>query len=368
MRTRLAALLLPAALGLTACSSMPLPGGEGMGGYAVTIEFADVLDLVQNSSVKVNDVTVGTVEDISVDGWTAEVTVRVNDDVVLPANSTAALRQTSLLGEKFVALSPPIDVAPAGELTDGSTIPIERTRRSAEVEEVLGALALTLGGGGLEQLRTINTELIDALEGRESDIKDTLGELDAFVTALDAQREQIVDAIEALDALAIDLAKQKDDIGAALEALGPGAEVLAGQQDNLTAALEALKNLGDVGTQVIEASRDDTLGSIEALQPILEQLVAAGDDFPQGLELALSYPFPHNVSDAVQGDFVNLHITLDLDLGSVLGNLFGGKPVDPAPGEGDPNGEEPDTAEPGPGEANPLIGGLAELLLGGLAG
>lgn len=362
---KLALLLLPAALVLSACSSMPLPGGEGMGGYAVKIEFADVLDLVENSAVKVNDVTVGTVEDIAVDGWTAEVTVRVNDDVQLPANSTAALRQTSLLGEKFVAISPPIDVAPEGSLADGAVIPIDRTRRSAEVEEVLGALALTLGGGGLEQLRTINTELINALEGRETDIKDTLGELDTFVTSLDAQREQIVKAIDALDALAIDLAEQKDDIGAALDALGPGAEVLAAQQGNLSAALEALKKLGDVGTHVIEASRGDTLASIESLQPILEQLVAAGDDLPNGLELALSYPFPHNVSGAIQGDFVNLHITLDLDLADVLGNLFGGKTVEPIP---DDEKGTPADEEPGPGEANPLTGGLAELLLGGLAG
>jgi phospholipid/cholesterol/gamma-HCH transport system substrate-binding protein len=186
------------------------------------------------------------------------------------------------------------------------------------------------------------------------------------VTSLDAQREQIVTAIDALDALAIDLAKQKDDIGAALDALGPGAEVLAEQQGNLSAALEALKKLGDVGTHVVEASRDDTLASIESLQPILEQLVAAGDDFPRGLELALSYPFPHNVSDAIQGDFVNLHITLDLDLGDVLGNLFGGKAPDP--GGEDDGGPPAEEEEPGPGEANPLTGGLAELLLGGLAG
>ncbi|GLZ76842.1 ABC transporter substrate-binding protein [Actinorhabdospora filicis] len=359
---KLLAVLAPVALVLSGCSSMPLPGGAGAGGYAVTIEFADVLDLVANSAVKVNDVTVGNVEDIEAEGWTAKVTVRVDEDVKLPANATAALRQTSLLGEKFIALSPPIDVPPAGDLTDGATIPLERTRRSAEVEEVLGALALTLGGGGLDQLRTINTELIAALEGRESDIRDTLNQLDVFVTALDAQRDDIVAAIEALDGLAAELAAQKDDIGAALEALGPGAEVLADQRENLTSALSALGELGRVGTHVVNATREDTLATVRSLQPVLEQLVKAGDDFPRGLELALSYPFPHNVSGAIKGDFVNLHVTLDLDLGNVLSNLFGAEP-EPTPVPGKPAGEK----DPVTGAIDPLVGGLTDLLLGGLA-
>ena len=37
-------------------------------------------------------------------GWVAEVQVAVNSDVRLPANAYARIRQTSLLGEKFVSL------------------------------------------------------------------------------------------------------------------------------------------------------------------------------------------------------------------------------------------------------------------------
>ena len=64
-RLRTPALLIAGALALTGCSfrgaaSFPLPGGVG-GGYDVKIEFTDVLDLVPQSAVKVNDVTVGSV-------------------------------------------------------------------------------------------------------------------------------------------------------------------------------------------------------------------------------------------------------------------------------------------------------------------
>ena len=125
-------------VGVSGCSAydLPLPGGAGTGddSYTVTAEFADVLDLVPQSSVKVNQVTVGSVEDIQVTGWTATVHLRLPRDVVLPDNATAELKQTSLLGEKYVALAAPTDVAPQGRLGQGDRIPLARTSRNPEVE------------------------------------------------------------------------------------------------------------------------------------------------------------------------------------------------------------------------------------------
>ena len=79
---RAAALVLAGAMALSGCqfrgaASFPLPGGVG-GGYDVKIEFSDVLDLVPQSAVKVNDVTVGSVKKIELGpgGYTAVVTAR----------------------------------------------------------------------------------------------------------------------------------------------------------------------------------------------------------------------------------------------------------------------------------------------------
>jgi phospholipid/cholesterol/gamma-HCH transport system substrate-binding protein len=149
--------LLPAGCGLPDLTNLPLPGGAPKGdGYQVTVEFADVLDLVPQAAVKVDDVTVGTVEKISLAGWTARVSLRLGRDVRLPANATAAVRQSSLLGEKYVTVAAPPTGAASGRLAEGDVIPLSRTNRGAEVEEVLAALGLLLNGGGLAQLRTIN--------------------------------------------------------------------------------------------------------------------------------------------------------------------------------------------------------------------
>ncbi|NUR69883.1 MAG: MCE family protein [Hamadaea sp.] len=316
MRRALIAIAL--ALSTAGCQ---LPGGSpATGGFTVSAEFTDVLDLVPQAAVKVNDVTVGSVTGVELHGWTAVVRMRVDDAVKLPDNAIAAIRQSSLLGEKFVDLAAPVE-NPQGTLGDGDVIPLERTKRGAEVEEVLAALGLLLNGGGLAQLKTINTEVGKALGGREADAKGALHELDKFVAALDQQKDDIVRALDALDRLTQQLAAQTDTIGRAVDALEPGLTVLAGQREQLTAALVALRDLGSVGKRVIDQSKADTLASLKALQPTLDQLVRAADALPKGLDMMLSYPFPPNVQKAIAGDYVRLHITLDLDAASILSNL-----------------------------------------------
>ncbi|RZU75632.1 phospholipid/cholesterol/gamma-HCH transport system substrate-binding protein [Micromonospora kangleipakensis] len=351
------AALLPAGCGLPELADLPLPGGAPAGdGYTVTAEFGDVLDLVPRAAVKVDDVTVGTVEKISLAGWHARVRLRIDRAVRLPANATAAVRQSSLLGEKYVTVAAPPTGPASGRLGDGDVIPLSRTTRGAEVEEVLAALGLLLNGGGLAQLRTINQELGKALDGREPDVRDTLRQLDTFIGGLDRQKTDIVRAIDALDRLTGRLDRQRQVVGDALDSLAPGLTVLAQQRAQLTGALTALGELGEVGSRVVDRSRDDTLASVKALQPILEQLARAGDDLPKSLDFMLSYPFPPNVTGAIVGDFVNLSVTADLDAASILANLVAAAPAParPATRPNAPAAPRP----PAAGGTKPSPGGL----------
>ncbi|MCU1693277.1 MAG: hypothetical protein JWM64_2368 [Frankiales bacterium] len=341
--TRSTALLGVAAVVLTGCkfegaASFPLPGGEATGSdaYSVVVEFPDVLDLVKQSSVKVNDVAVGSVSDIELggDGYTALVTVRVKPDVKLPANAHASLRQTSLLGEKFVSLDRPTDEAATGTLHDGDVIPLARTARSTEIEEVLGALSLVLNGGSLEQLQTINRELVAALQGREGKVRDVLTQLDTFVGGLDEQKAQIVRALDGLDRLTARLATQRETLAVALRDIPKGSAVLTAQRQQLVQVLTSLDRLGTVATRVISATQQNTVADLRALQPILGNLAQAGKDLPQALELLTTYPFPKTVDTGIRGDYANLFITADVDLttvGTGLGLPIPGLPSVPLP-------------------------------------
>ena len=314
---------------------LPLPGGAdvGDGPMTVTIEFDNVLDLVPQSSVKVKDVTVGKVKSVEVErqddadgtlGYVAQVEVEIRGDTQLPANATATIRQTSLLGEKFVSLDAPATGAESTLLADGDEISIESTGKSPEIEEVLGALSLLLNGGGLDKLQTITTEVNAALEGREDSVKSLLTQISSFMGQLDANKDDIVAAIESLNELAKGVRREQPKIDLALEELPSALLSLDRQRDDLVRMLQALDDLGDVGVRVIRASKETTIESLRQLQPTLTQLANAGDDLVNSFNVLLTYPFvdevvgrdPQVARNLHMGDYTNLSIELDIDLGN----------------------------------------------------
>jgi phospholipid/cholesterol/gamma-HCH transport system substrate-binding protein len=325
-----AGVLLLAGCGFRGAYSISLPGGADVGddAYSVEVEFLDVLDLVPQSAVRVADVPVGRVTKIELgDDWTAKVTILVNGDVDMPANAVAAIQQSSLLGEKYVELAAPGNDDPEGDLRDDPHIPLERTNRNVEVEELLGALSLVLNGGGLAQLQTINHELGEALEGRESELKSTLDQLTTFIGGLDEQKTEINRALDSANQLAATLAARTATIRNALDTIGPGLDVINQQRDLLVSMLESLARLGDVGTRVIQQSSANTVADLQLLQPILTQLAAAGPNLAGSLQLLLSYPFPDsslsalNYREAQTGGyalFTNMTATVDLNLTNLL--------------------------------------------------
>ncbi|MFB7940054.1 MCE family protein [Streptomyces sp. NPDC004779] len=308
---------------------LPLPGGADLGDhpYTVTAEIADVLSLVPQAAVKVNDVAVGRVTAIELDPatWSARVTLKINGEVRLPADTGARVEQSSLLGEKYVQLVAPASGDTAARpgvrqaaarretgdrLADGAVIPLARTSRNTEVEEVFGALSLLLNGGGVNQLKTITRELNAALGGREPQVRSMLKRVDTLVTNLDAHRGDITRALDGLNRLSTTLAGRKKDVGTVLTDLSPGLKTLENQRGSLITMLRALDTLSGVAVTTVEASKKDMVADLKALAPTLTALADAGADLPGSLQVLLTYPFTDEVLKGVKGDYLNTYLHL----------------------------------------------------------
>jgi phospholipid/cholesterol/gamma-HCH transport system substrate-binding protein len=332
---RLAAALVVCAVTLTGCGfdgiySLPLPGaaGNGKNTYTVSVQFADALDLVPYSAVKVNDATVGHVKKVAIQGRHALVVCQLENRVVLPANSIARVSQTSLLGEKFVEIHSPTAVAPTGRLKNGAVIELASTDTDATVEEVLSALSLLLSGGGLAQLHTIAVELNTALQGHEGTARDLLVRLDTFVSALDAQKTQIVAALERVDRLAGTVKGQEQALTDAVDRMPQALAILAADRKQLTSLLVSLDHLGTVATRVVKSSQTDLLANLKALKPTLTKLAEVGNVIPQSLEAIITYPTADGVQKGYFGDYGNLALTVDVSSASLLKTFT---PASPAP-------------------------------------
>jgi phospholipid/cholesterol/gamma-HCH transport system substrate-binding protein len=166
------------------------------------------------------------------------------------------------------------------------------------------------------------------MQGRESDLRDTLTQLDTFIGGLDSQKAQINRALDSVDRLAATLAGRTATIAKALDTIPDGLAVLNQQHDLLVGMLQSLARLGDVGTRVIHEAGADTVTDLQQLQPVLTQLAAAGPDLANSLDLLLTYPFPASSLTALKyrqdaatggyGLFTNMTATLNLDLRELL--------------------------------------------------
>lgn len=298
-------------------NSLSLPGGEGRGGdaYTVTVDLPDVSNIEPNTRVRVDDVDVGRVTQVEAVNWIARVTVSLNGDVKLPANATARVGQTSLLGSNHIELAGPTDSPPEGRLSDGDTITLERTGIYPTTERTLASLATVLNGGGLGQIQEITTELNKALGGREESFRDLLSRMDTATGELNRQRDNIIAATASLDELAGQFARDRDTLAAAIDSVGPALDVLNAQRDKLIAGLASLDRLSTTSTQLANDSRDDLVANLHDARAVFTSLAASAESLNKSMATAPVFPFTLDAIDqVVRGDAANIIAVVDLTL------------------------------------------------------
>ena len=273
---------------------MPLPGvqGAGPGAFTIQAQMPDVDNIEPNSRVRVGDVNVGTVTKIERQGWHALVTMRLNGDVELPANATAKIGQTSLLGSLHIELAPPTDVAPEGRLHDGSLIPLSSAGMYPTTEQTLAAIALLLNGGGIGNIQDITEALSTAFAGRENDLRSLIEQLDKFVGYLNDQKDDIIAATESLNDLVGQFAEQKPVVDKALQTIPDALAVLRDQRENLSEALAQLGKFSALAADSVNQTKEALVQELKDLGPVLESLANAGPALTRALSFLPTFPFP----------------------------------------------------------------------------
>jgi phospholipid/cholesterol/gamma-HCH transport system substrate-binding protein len=301
--------------------------GHGPGAYSITVDLADVATLPQNSPVMVDDVTVGSVSGIDAvqrpDGsFFAAVKLALDRNVVLPANSTAMVAQTSLLGSQHVELPAPKDRPAVGRLVDGSTIQESRASRYPNTEEVLSALGVVVNKGNLGALQEITDETYHAVAGRESKFVNLVPRLAELTAGLNKQVNDIITAIDGLDRFSMILARNKDSLERALDSLPQALLVLNKNRDKIVEAFAALKNVATVASHVLAETKVDFAEDFKSLYSATKALADNSKKFVTSLQLLLTFPFPNfGIKQAVRGDYLNVFTTFDLTVRR-LGETF----------------------------------------------
>ena len=308
-------------------NSLSLPGTEGTGSdsYTIQAQLPDVVVIQQNTRVRVADVNVGNVTKIEVQDWHALVTMRINGDVQLPANSTAKVGQTSLLGSMHIELAPPTDEPPQGELKNGSVIPLSRASTYPTTEQTLASVSILLNGGGLGRLQEINQTFAKALAGREDDLRSLLNQLDTFISQLNAQTDDIIAATDSLNSLAGQVAAKDQTVDKALTTIPQALAVLSDSRTRLADAIDALGKFSAIATSTVNQTKESLVDNLRNIAPVLRELANAGPALTRGLDFLSTYPWVKStVANWFRGDFANITLVIDLTLSRIDSSLFAG--------------------------------------------
>ncbi len=319
--------VLVAGCGWKGANSVPLPGtsGGGPGSYTIQAQMPDVGNIQQNSRVQVGDVNVGTVTKIERQGWHALLTMTVDGDVELPANATATIGQTSLLGSLHVELLPPKDDQPQGRLGEGSLIPLSSGRAYPSTEQTLASLSMLLNGGGIGQIQDITRSLSTAFAGREQEIRSLIEQLDIFIANLDDQTADIIAATDSLNNLAGQVAEQKPTVDKALKTIPQALAVLSDQRQNLVGALDSVGKLSALTADTVTQTKENLVKEFNDLGPVLESLANAGPAMVRSLSFLSTFPFvKENLGNFFRGDYANSTNIFDLTLSRIDAGFFTG--------------------------------------------
>jgi phospholipid/cholesterol/gamma-HCH transport system substrate-binding protein len=309
-------------------NSLSLPGtaGRGPGSFEIQAQLPDITNIQQNSRVRVGDVTVGNVTRIERQGWHALVTMRLDGSVELPANATAKVGQTSLLGSLHIELAPPTDSPPTGHLHSGALIPLESASQYPSTEQTLAAVSSVLNGGGLGQIQDIAEALTTAFaDGRAGDLRRLLEQLDTFVRGMNDQTADIISAAEELNGLAAQFAANQPVVDEALKTLPNAIEALSKRRDKLVEVFRQLGKLSEVTADTVNRSKESVAGDLTDLVPVVKSLADAGQSVTRSLGFLLTFPFPKDtVLNWMRGDYGNLTAIVDLTLSRIDSQLFTG--------------------------------------------
>lgn len=295
--------LVALAVALAACS--PQTVGAPADGRQLQARFDTVQNLVVGHDVRVADVKVGTVTGIELDGYEAVVSLQVERDVPVVRGTRAAIRQTSLLGEDFVALAlPDGEVTDVPVLDDGSEVPTGPGPPDLEfvVERSLRLLAAV----ATDDVDTLVDTSVEVLDGREDRIRDLVREVADVTHQYADRRDQLGAVIDGLDEVGGQLAAGSDDVATLVDDVDRATTVLARQRERLVEGLTAVSRLAEAAEgSVLGDTRDELEAALDELAPVVSELAADTERVDVLITRVLE--FVDRIREVVRDDEIELY-------------------------------------------------------------
>jgi phospholipid/cholesterol/gamma-HCH transport system substrate-binding protein len=250
---KLLGLLVAAAVGagllaLPACSQV------GNGAFPVIAEFDRAPGLYPGGAVRLLGIDIGHITDVVNDGDVVRVEMDLEEGTEVPADAHAVIIPLTLLGERYVQLAP---VYEGGDrLEPGDTIPMERTRLPAEVDDLLRGLDEYLGSIDPQNAGELVTNLAEIVDGQGAELNELIQNAHATIDLLSDKGDELGHIVDALAGLTGTLAMRTESIEELITSYAEVSGVLADNAEDVDAFVVQLDRAAVAMAGLLEDNQD----------------------------------------------------------------------------------------------------------------
>jgi phospholipid/cholesterol/gamma-HCH transport system substrate-binding protein len=221
--------------------------------------FAEAGGIKPGSDVRVSGLGVGRVSTIRLDGTKVLVNFTVRDGVDLGDRTEAAIKTETVLGTKFLELTPRGDGQLAGP------IPLERTTSPYDLPTALGDLTATISALDTTQLSSALTTLANTFKDTPPDLKIALEGVARFSDTLNTRDAKLRDLLANANRVTAVLAKRSEQIASLVVNANALLSELLAQRNSVDVLMN---NLTAVSQQISAVVKDNRT----QLKPALDKI------------------------------------------------------------------------------------------------
>lgn len=240
-----------------------------VGGDEYKAEFSEAAGLRPNDEVRVAGVKVGKVLSVELAGDRVQVEFRAKD-VELGAASRADIRIKTLLGRKFLSLTPDGE----GEIRPGGVIPMERTSSPFDVADAFQDLSVSVGEIDEEQVAKSFSVLADTFRDTPQEVRTSLEGLGRLSRSLSARDDQLRALLDRTRGVSQVLAERDEDLTAFLADSSLVLQELASRREAISRLLDTTIVLSEQLRALVRENRADLAPALERLRGVTEVLRA----------------------------------------------------------------------------------------------
>lgn len=251
--------------------------GGGEERYAVTAYFPRAVSLFESSQVRVLGLPAGRVSDIVVEGDRVRVELEVDADTPVPVDVRAALVPQSLIGERYVQLTP---AWTEGEERlqdlprDQRVIELDETIVPVEPDEALAALNEFLRDLNPDNLGRLIDNAATDLEGNGEHLNRALETVSGLVGSFAERDDELAAIVDNFDRFTSTLVTREAQMGEVIDSFARTTAVLAEERRSLEAMLDGLARISTTGFDLVAEHSARLRTDLANLGRLAQSLVA----------------------------------------------------------------------------------------------